>query len=92
MTDLLTRPEAEQRTQTGSSKADQAHIVIAPPGVDPHALVMAARIEGFAIVALCGYTWVPSKMATGLPICPECESIYNAEDRDDENGSGLPDE
>ena len=92
MTDLLTRPEVEQQTQTGSGPGEQAHIVWVPEefGESPHAYVMRARIEGFEVQALCGYVWVPNKMATGLPVCPYCEDIYNAHVSNPDDG--LPEE
>lgn len=74
--------------QTTTDKAEQAHIVMVPPGESdetPQAYVMRARVEGFPVTALCGYTWVPNKMATGLPVCEECKFLY-------ENvGADLPD-
>ncbi len=73
---------------TSTAKSEQAHIVMVPPGEDdstPQAYVMRARVEGFPVTALCGYTWVPNKMATGLPVCEECKFLY-------ENvGADLPD-
>lgn len=95
----MAEPEVEQRVetkpQTSAHKEDCAHIVMVPPGETdetPQAYVMRARIEGFPITALCGYTWVPNKMATGLPVCDECLAIYEAPgDRTDPDRS-LPDE
>lgn len=75
-------------TTSTTDKAEQAHIVMTPPGQPdqtPHAYVMRARVEGFPVTALCGYTWVPNKKATGLPLCEECKFLY-------ENvGADLPD-
>lgn len=82
----------EQEPSVSGNKAESAHIVL-EKGDDESAkaYVMRARIEGFPVTALCGYTWVPNKMATGLPVCQECKEIYdynpNGKDRD-----GLPDE
>lgn len=85
--------------ETSDNPEDSAHIVLVPPAIKqlypdmtPQAYVMDARINGYAITALCGYTWVPQKMATGLPICEKCKAIYS----NDPNGFGdrdrLPDE
>jgi len=62
-----------------TAKSEQAHIVMVPPGEPdqtPQAYVMRARVEGFPVTALCGYTWVPNKQATGLPVCEECKFLY----------------
>lgn len=98
MTETIVRPiesvETERKIETSNNKPECAHIVLKPEGESDetvHAYVMRARIEGFPIVALCGYTWVPNKKAEGLPVCEECKAIYdynpNGMDRD-----GLPDE
>lgn len=85
----------DQQVVTSDDKPNSAHIVMVPPGEadeSPQAYVMRARIEGFPVTALCGFTWVPEKQATGLPVCSECLSIYE----NDPNGFGdrgdLPDE
>lgn len=98
-TSVVDRPDSqvviEERIETSDSAPDSAHIVMVPPGEDdetPQAYVMRARIEGFPVVALCGYTWVPNKMAAGLPVCQPCLDIYQqpGENRDDREN--LPDE
>lgn len=71
-------------------KSEQAHIVLKPPDETDetvHAYVMRARVEGFPVTALCGYTWVPHKSAEGLPVCEECREIY----RHDPHGKGRDD-
>ena len=90
-----TRPDERVITQTTTStnKAECAHIVLEKGDEETaHAYVMRARIEGFPVTALCGYTWVPRKQATGLPVCQECKDIFEY----DPNGKGdrgdLPDE
>lgn len=78
-----------------TDKSEQAHIVLVPwnePDQTPQAYVMRARIEGFPITALCGYTWVPNKMATGLPVCEECRAIYEHDPLGHNDRQGLPDE
>lgn len=76
MTQLQLDEEIVSRPVLSNNKADTAHYVISPdPAETNHAYVMRARIEGFPVEALCGYTWVPFKVATGLPVCSECEEI-----------------
>lgn len=86
--------EREQIT-TFTNKAECAHIVLVPPGSDdetPQAYVMRARVEGFPVTALCGYTWVPNKMATGLPVCEECKEIYENDPQGHGDRDRLPEE
>lgn len=95
MTATLTEERTDTRRQTSSDKPESAHIVMVPPDEadeTPQAYVMRARIEGFPVVALCGYTWVPAKPVKGLPVCAECLSIYQqpGENRDDRED--LPDD
>lgn len=76
----------DERIVTSTDKPEAAHYVMAPTDDETnHAYVMRARFEGFAVTALCGYTWVPNKMATGLPVCAECRDIFDALP-DDEGG------
>ena len=51
-----------------------AHYVGAK-GRDAEALVLEARIHGFAIEALCGKKWVPSRDPERFPICPACAAL-----------------
>lgn len=79
--------------QDQASKSEQAHIVLEKGEEETaHAYVMRARIEGFPITALCGYTWVPNKQATGLPVCPECEAIFKNDPHGKGDRENLPDE
>lgn len=72
MTQLLLDEEVISKTR----KSDSAHYVISPNDNETnHAYVMRARFEGFPVEAICGYTWIPFKQATGLPVCVECEEI-----------------
>ena len=88
----MTATHVEQEFRTSHDKPESAHIVL-EKGEDETAKahVLRARIEGFPVTALCGYQWIPSKAAKGLPVCQECKEIYdhnpNGKDRD-----GLPDE
>ena len=85
-----------EQITTSTDKPESAHIIVkVPSGEDdetPHAYVMRARVEGFPIVALCGYTWVPNKMATGLPVCAECKDIYENDPLGHGDRGDLPDE
>lgn len=65
----------EDDVRTSNDKPESAHIVMVPPGEpdeSPHAYVMRARIEGFPVTALCGYTCIPWRSAAGLPVCRAC--------------------
>jgi hypothetical protein len=74
-TALLEAPTVEETTTADPAKC--AHIVRTKPGQSAAGLVLEARISGFPIEALCGYTWVPSKNAEGMPVCPSCKEIYD---------------
>ncbi len=75
----MTSTMTEERVLTSTDKPESAHIVFSPkPDETHHAYVMRARVEGFAITALCGYTWVPNKQATGLPVCEECKEVWDS--------------
>lgn len=81
--------------QTSTDKSEQAHIVMVPPGEKdqtPQAYVLRARVEGFPVTALCGYTWVPNKQATGLPVCAECKAIYEYDPHGKGDRDNLPEE
>jgi hypothetical protein len=53
-----------------------AHIVKTKRGEDAAAKVLAARIEGTPLEALCGHTWVPSRDPKQLPVCQKCKDLY----------------
>lgn len=96
--DYLAQADAAFRMDLAreQGKSEQAHIVMVPPGETdetPQAYVMRARVEGFPITALCGYTWVPNKQATGLPVCEECKFLYENVGKDLPNRfNNLPEE
>lgn len=78
----------EDQVTTSSDKPESAHYVKSPNDNETnHAYVMRARMEGFPVQALCGWTWVPKKMATGLPVCQECREIFESWPDD---GGGNP--
>lgn len=73
------RVVTERDIETSNDKPESAHIVVSPdPAESHHAYVMRARFEGFPIEALCGFTWIPNKQATGLPVCQECKEIWDS--------------
>jgi Protein of unknown function (DUF3039) len=55
-----------------------AHIVKTEPGENAAAKVMEARLNGTALEALCGHVWVPSRDPSRHPMCPKCQSAYDA--------------
>lgn len=84
----------QERVTTSTDKPESAHIVMDPDRErdEPHAYLMAARIEGFPVTALCGYTWTPNKQATGLPVCEECKAIFEHDPQGHGDRDNLPDE
>lgn len=82
------------QTNTTDTPDEAAHIVMVPPHEDdetPQAYVMRARVEGFAITALCGYEWIPSKNPEPLPVCQTCLDIYQQPGKHRESRDELPD-
>jgi hypothetical protein len=71
-----TGQESEVRTEDGTPSA--AHIVRTDPGESAAAKVLEARIYGYAVEALCGHRWIPSKNPASLPLCQACKEIYEA--------------
>lgn len=64
----------EERDQTEDGPV--AHIVKTKPGEDAAAKVLAARVEGTPIEALCGHVWVPNRDPKQLPVCQRCKDVY----------------
>ena len=65
------------RSDTGDGPV--THIVWIPEDkmkMSAAAYVMAARIEGLMIRALCGYEWVPSRDPKQHPVCGKCRDIW----------------
>lgn len=73
---MTTAPAELAQTSTTDDAANAAHIVMAPDGVSPQALVLEARIEGIPVTALCGHTWIPQRDPKPLPVCSRCLDIY----------------
>ena len=81
-------------TRTTDIPGDASHIVMVPPSEKdetPQAYVLRARVEGFPIVALCGYTWIPSKNALPLPVCSGCLDVYQQPGDHRDERDELPD-
>ena len=68
MTDTQTIERTD--TQLGSGQGKQAHIA-------DKSKITEAYITGTPLVALCGYTWVPSQSPKGLPVCQACKEVAN---------------
>ncbi len=64
----------EERTETEDGPV--AHIVRTKRNEDATAKVLAARVEGTPLEALCGHTWVPSRDPKQLPVCQKCKDVY----------------
>ena len=70
----------DDRTQLGPPDTEEgkvAHIVKTQPGESAVAKVMEARIYGYAVEALCGKTFVPSRDPKQVPPCEPCKEIYD---------------
>lgn len=81
-------------TEPGDGPADAAHIVMVPadqPDETPQAYVLRATVEGFPVVALCGFTWVPSKDPRDKPVCSGCLDIYQQPGEHRDEREELPD-
>ncbi len=74
---------------TTDDPARAAHIVFVPEelNITPQALILAARIEGVPVVALCGYRWIPHRDPAAFPVCEKCVEVYHrpGDHRDDRN-------
>lgn len=89
MTTLVTEREIYTQVpppETSNDKPNSAHIVRSPNADETnHAYVLRARIEGFVVVALCGYQFIPYQNAAVLPVCEECKQIWDALPGDDDD-------
>ena len=81
MTAIIVAPGEVIETRTTDGEGPAAHIVLIPPHLKgkttPQGYVLAARIEGFPIEALCGKTWIPERDPKPLPVCQPCMDIYH---------------
>lgn len=53
-----------------------AHIVKTEPGEQAAAKVLAARINGTSVEAICGAVFVPQRDPKQLPLCEACKALY----------------
>jgi hypothetical protein len=89
-----TLTEEYVETRTSDTPGDASHIVMVPAGEKDQtaqAYVLRARIEGFPVAALCGWTWVPQKDPKPLPVCSTCLHIYQTQGSDLDKRGELPD-
>ncbi|HWL36579.1 MAG TPA: DUF3039 domain-containing protein [Frankiaceae bacterium] len=71
MTETQTIERTDTDTQLGSGQGKMAHIA-------DKSKITEAYITGTPLVALCGYTWVPSQSPKGLPVCQACKELADA--------------
>ena len=45
-----------------------------------HYVKRSATVEGTPLEAFCGHVFVPTRDETKLPVCPECQAIYDGND------------
>jgi rubrerythrin len=64
----------DEETDTGEPIV--THIVGKQESQSAGAKVLGAYVEGTAITALCGYTWVPSRNPENHPLCQKCKEIW----------------
>ncbi|MEX0768232.1 MAG: DUF3039 domain-containing protein [Microthrixaceae bacterium] len=64
----------EERLETEDGPV--AHIVKTKRNEDAAAKMLAARVEGTPLEALCGHVWVPSRDPKQLSVCQKCKDIY----------------
>lgn len=106
MTDTLTREsttldlgtiELNEVDFLESNEPESAsHIVLVPESLkeeysSPQAYVLAARIEGFQIQALCGHVFIPQSNPQKLPLCSTCKEIYQNDPFGHNDRDRLPD-
>lgn len=89
-TDLDIFTDLTPYEDVNDGKDHRTHIV--NPNRNPHIyqvgmtaqdIVNIARSNGYKVVALCGYTWVPKRNPEKYDVCEECFHIaqeYMAED------------
>lgn len=83
-------------TETTDDAANAAHVVLVPAHLQetystPQAYILAARIEGFAVTAVCGHTWIPDKDPRRVPLCQACKDIYENDPKGHGDRDRLPD-
>ena len=48
----------------------------------PKRLLTDALVFGYAVEALCGKRWVPTRDGLKFPVCPECQEEWEKKDDD----------
>lgn len=43
-----------------------------------HAQLAGSRLTGHPVQALCGRVWIPVSNTAGMPVCPQCNEVYQA--------------
>ena len=76
LTQAETKVVPFSEVETSNDKDDCSHIVKTEKSETATALVLRSRVDGTPVEALCGYIWVPSKNPERLPVCPQCDEIY----------------
>ncbi|MDM4761902.1 DUF3039 domain-containing protein [Galbitalea sp. SE-J8] len=44
----------------------------------PKPEIVRAAVEGVPARAICGKVWVPLTEGAQLPVCPDCQAIYDS--------------
>lgn len=81
-TDVLTLPDVVPYDETDDGKDHLTHIINPPgnphiwqPGMEAQDIVDTARLMGWSVTALCGYTWIPKRNPDKYPVCDTCMTI-----------------
>lgn len=53
-----------------------SHIIERDENESAAARITRARVEGTAVTALCGHTWVPSRNPENHPVCQKCLELF----------------
>ncbi len=78
--------ETQTIDQTGA-ELDSGHGKVAH--IADKSKLTEAYVAGTPLVALCGYTWVPSRSPTGLPVCAACKELAQLAWGDDADKIGF---
>ena len=65
---MQTQTVERTEVKPGSGEGQLAHIA-------EKSALAEAYVNGTPVVALCGYTWVPSRSPKGLPVCAACKEL-----------------
>jgi hypothetical protein len=74
-TTTLERPELQRGDGDGEHRT---HIVRRPEDRESaEAWVTEARVMGFEVEALCGFTWIPARDPQRYPVCEACKDVLS---------------